>query len=190
MKAYEVNVWGKVQLVGYRRYILSVAQELGLAGFVENKPGGSVQIFIQGAEEKIKGFLEKALNPAYPAKVLDLDIIGAHPKPEHKYFTIKFGSLEEELQEGFGAIQEISMDYWREFREFAEKTDKDFQTIMGIYGEISKKPTEIMNTLLEGSKKTSQILDNLRGESRVTREILNKNLELMRQAIEKLGQKN
>lgn len=259
MKAYELMVRGKVQRVGYRRYLLGLAQELGLAGYVENRPDGTVHIFVQGPEEKLREFMDKAGSPIYPAKVTQLDMKEAKINPRYKYFTIKYGDLGEELQEGFGALQEIFMDYWKEFkdfrgefsdfrgefknfrgefkefrgefkdfrnefsdfrnefkefrgefrsfreefrdfrdefreyreefREFAERTDGNFQTLMEKYGEISAKLTEIMNTLLEESKKTSQMLDTLRKESKETREILIKNLELLRQAVEKLGQK-
>ena len=175
MKAYEVNVRGKVQRVGYRRYLLDAAQELGLSGYVENKPDGTVYIFIQGPEEKVKDFLDKARKPSYPAKVSEILINEAEPNPDHKYFKIKYGKLEEELQEGFGAIQSIFMEHWKEFRGFANRTDENFKILMDKYGEISEKLTSILETLIR--------------ESRETREILLENIKLLREAIEKLSQK-
>ena len=189
MKAYEVNVRGKVQRVGYRRYLLDAAQELGLSGYVENKPDGTVYIFIQGPEEKVKDFLDKARKPSYPAKVSEILINEAEPNPDHKYFKIKYGKLEEELQEGFGAIQSTFTEYWREFRDYrnefrnyrdeftgcAAKTDANFKTLMDKYGEISEKLTSILETLTR--------------ESRETREILLENIKLLKEAIEKLSQK-
>ena len=94
-----------------------------------------------------------------------------------------------DFREEFKDYREEFRNYRGEFREFAQRTDKNFQIIMEKYGEISRKLTEIMDTLLEESRKTSEILDNLRKESKETREILNKNLELLRQAVEKLSQK-
>ncbi len=37
-----------MQRVGYRRYIIDIAQDLGLAGYIENMKDGSVNIFVQG----------------------------------------------------------------------------------------------------------------------------------------------
>ena len=37
---------------------------------------------------------------------------------ELKEFKTIYGELAEELQEGFGAMQEIFMKYWHEFRDF------------------------------------------------------------------------
>ena len=173
MKAIEINVYGRVQRVGYRRYLLDIAQELGLAGYVENMPDGSVHIFIQGPQEKLNDFMDKARNPGYPAKVSELIIKETKPNPEHKYFTIKYGSVPEELQEGFGAIQSIFMEYWKEFRGFANRTDENFKILMDKYGEISEKLTSILEILIR--------------ESRETREILLENIKLLREAIEKLS---
>ena len=182
MKAYEVSVRGRVQRVGYRRYLLDAAQELGLSGYVENRPDGSVYIFIQGPEEKVKNFLDRAREPAYPAKISEISINEAMPNPEYKYFKINYGRLEEELQEGFGAMQSIFMEYWREFRDyrnefrgFASRTDENFRKLMEKYGEISEKLTSILETLTR--------------ESRETREILLENIKLLKEAIDKLSQK-
>ena len=45
MKAYSINVFGKVQGVGFRYYTKLKAEELEVCGTVENRPDGSVLIF-------------------------------------------------------------------------------------------------------------------------------------------------
>jgi len=194
MKAYDLIVRGRVQRVGYRRYLLDTAQELELAGYAENNMDGTVHIFIQGPGDKLNKFIDKARKPEYPAKVIDIEVREAEPNPDYKYFLIRFGSMEEELQEGFGAMQSIFIEYWREFRdyrnefrEFAERTDKNFQILMEKYGEISAKLTEIMTMLLEESSKTREMLMEIRRESSETRKMLNESIKLLRKAVEKLG---
>jgi acylphosphatase len=68
LKAYKINVHGRVQRIGYRRYILDLAQEIGLSGYVKNELDGSVTIFIQGKEENIREFMEKAKNQHHRQK--------------------------------------------------------------------------------------------------------------------------
>jgi acylphosphatase len=217
MKAYSIIVRGRVQRVGYRRFLLDIAQELGLSGFVRNRPDGSVYVFIQGEEDKVDEFISQAKNPQYPAKVIEFIVEGAEENPEYKYFKIEFGSVQEELQEGFGAIQSIFMDYWNEFRdyrdefrnfrgefrdfreefssyreefrEFAYRTDESFKILMEKYGEISEKLTTILNILIEESKRTKEMLNTLVKESRETREMLNKSINLLKEAIDKLSEK-
>jgi acylphosphatase len=118
LKAILARVYGRVQRVGYRRFILDTAQELGLSGYVKNERDGSVTIFTQGDEAVLERFIEMVKSPPQPAYVKSIDTRDVKPRPAIKYFTIKPSPLHEELQEGFGAMQSIFMEYWREFRDF------------------------------------------------------------------------
>jgi acylphosphatase len=180
LKAFQVRVYGRVQRVGYRRFVLDSAQELGLSGHVKNERDGSVTIFAQGNEDALEKFIDMLKSPPPPAYVKSIDVKEAKPRPAIKYFTIKPSPLHEELQEGFGAMQSIFMEYWREFRdyreefrEFARRTDENFKIIMEKYGEISEKLTTILETLTR--------------ESRETREMLNETMKLLKEALEKLS---
>jgi acylphosphatase len=193
LKALQVRVYGRVQRVGYRRFILDSAQELGLSGYVKNEKDGSVTIFAQGDEAILEKFIEMLKSPPPPAHIKSIDVGEAKPRPAIKYFTIKPSPLHEELQEGFGAMQSIFMDYWKEFRdyrdefrdyrsefrsfvgefrEFARSTDENFKAIMEKYGEISEKLTVILETLTR--------------ESKETREMLNETMKLLKEALERL----
>jgi acylphosphatase len=52
-----IKVYGKVQGVGFRYYTHKKANELGLTGFVQNRPDGSVYIEAEGQEEKLDEFI-------------------------------------------------------------------------------------------------------------------------------------
>jgi len=194
LKAFQVRVYGRVQRVGYRRFVLDSAQELGLSGYVKNEKNGSVTVFAQGDEAILEKFIEMLKSPPPPAYVKFIDVKEAKPRPAIKYFTIRPSPLHEELQEGFGAMQSIFMDYWREFRDyrdefrdyrnefrsfvsefrdFARRTDENFKIMMEKYGEISEKLTTILETLTR--------------ESRETREMLNETMKLLKEALEKLS---
>jgi len=173
LKAFQVRVYGRVQRVGYRRFVLDSAQELGLSGHVKNEKDGSVTIFAQGDEAILEKFIEMLKSPPPPAYVKSIDVREAKPRQAMKYFTIRPSPLHEELQEGFGAMQSIFMEYWREFREFARRTDENFKIMMEKYGEISEKLTTILETLTR--------------ESRETREMLNETMKLLKEALEKLS---
>ncbi|MCL7393439.1 MAG: acylphosphatase, partial [Thaumarchaeota archaeon] len=151
LKAFQVRVYGRVQRVGYRRFVLDSAQELGLSGYVKNEKDGSVTVFAQGDEAILEKFIEMLKSPPPPAYVKSIDVKEAKPRPAIKYFTIRPSPLHEELQEGFGAMQSIFMEYWREFREFARRTDENFKIMMEKYGEISEKLTTILETLTRES---------------------------------------
>jgi mevalonate kinase len=99
-----------------------------------------------------------------------------------KKFTIVYGKLADELQEGFGAMQEVFIQYCKEFRnyreefrDFAKRIDENFKLILNKYGEISEKLTIILVTLVK--------------ESKETREMLNETMKLLKEALEKIPSK-
>jgi acylphosphatase len=164
-RALKLTVSGRVQRVGFRRFVLDVAQEKGLAGYARNERDGSVTILVQGAEAEVKEFLAKARNPPPPALVKHVSEREVKAKRGLLAFTIKFGSVAEELQEGFGAIQTEFSDYRKEFRGFANRTDESFGVLDRKYGEISAKLTSILEALeresVESRKELTRAVDNL-----------------------------
>ena len=208
MRAVRLRITGRVQRVGYRRYVLDKAQELGVAGFIENLEDGSVRLFAQAEDEVLEQFLQAVRNPPPPAIVRSVDGRPAKPDRKLKSFRIKYGKLADELQEGFGAMQSVFMQYWdefrdyrrefreyrEEFREFAKRTDENFRQILDKYGEISAKLTEIserltrlMEAFAEETKRSRENFEVLMRESAESREKLSTAIELLRLTVEKLG---
>jgi acylphosphatase len=136
VKASLVKVFGRVQRVGYRRHVLDSAQELGLSGYVRNEKDGSVTVFVQGDDAAVEKFIGKLKTPPQPAHVKSLEVKDARPRPALKYFMIKPSPLHEELQEGFGAMQSIFIDYWGEFRGFVGEFRGFVGEFRGFVGEF------------------------------------------------------
>lgn len=201
LRAVRIVVRGRVQRVGYRRYLLDLAQELGLTGYAKNLEDGGVEVFCQAESETVGAYLEKIRNPPPPAIVKSIELRDVKPRPQLRTFKIRYGPVQDELQEGFGAMQTVFASYWdefkdyrqefrdyrqefrdfrqefrdyrQEFREFAKRTDENFKLVLEKYGEISDKLTVILETLVK--------------ESKETREMLNETMRLLREALEKLS---
>jgi acylphosphatase/uncharacterized protein YdcH (DUF465 family) len=208
LRAVRLRITGRVQRVGYRRYVLDKAQELGVAGFIENLEDGSVRLFAQAEDDVLEQFLQAVRNPPPPAIVRSVEELPARSDRKLKSFRIKYGRLADELQEGFGAMQSVFMQYWdefrdyrrefreyrEEFREFAKRTDENFRQILDKYGEISAKLTEIserltrlMEAFAEETKRSRENFEVLMRESAESREKLSTAIELLRLTVEKLG---
>jgi acylphosphatase len=215
VKASLVKVFGRVQRVGYGRHVLDSAQELGLSGYVRNEKDGSVTVFVQGDDAAVEKFIEKLKTPPQPAHVKSLEVKDARPRPALKYFTIKPSPLHEELQEGFGAMQSIFIDYWGEFRGFVgefrgfvgefrdyrqefrdyrqEFRDfrEEFRDYRNEFREFARRTDDNFKAIMEKygeiSEKLTTILETLTRESRETREMLNETMKLLREALEKLS---
>ncbi|MEO0218368.1 MAG: acylphosphatase, partial [candidate division WOR-3 bacterium] len=53
MKSLIIKVYGRVQGVGYRYFAQRHARKLGIKGYAENKPDGSVYIEAYGDEKSL-----------------------------------------------------------------------------------------------------------------------------------------
>ncbi len=189
LRAKVVTVRGRVQRVGYRRYVLDAAQEEGVAGYVRNQPDGSVLIFAQGEGGQLSSFLERIRSPPPPALVKEVQERRARPS-KSKAFRVMSKGLAEEIQEGFGAMQAEFRDYRSEFRDyrgefrgFASRTDGSFATMNQKYGEISEKLSAIMAQLADQ-------LQSMRADAKETSMTLNESLKLLKEAVERLPKQN
>ena len=89
-KRYNIKVYGKVQGVWYRAYTRDKAIELGLTGWVRNKPDGSVEIEVEGDEEKIKELIKWCWKGSPAAKVENVKVIEKKFNNEFTYFSILY----------------------------------------------------------------------------------------------------
>ncbi|MEM0287818.1 MAG: acylphosphatase [Nitrososphaerota archaeon] len=119
--AKKLAVSGRVQRVGYRRFVLDTALSLGIVGYAKNEPDGTVSIFAQGEAAKIEEFIKRISKPKQPAVVNQIVQTDAVEDLKLKHFRIKFGSIAEELQEGFGSMEVQFNDYRQEFRGFHDE---------------------------------------------------------------------
>ncbi|MHB1868676.1 MAG: acylphosphatase [Nitrososphaerales archaeon] len=185
--AFDVLVEGTVQRVGFRRFAERLAKQFHISGYVQNKPDGTVNIFVQGDKDKVDGFISRINNAPEPIAVERLDKKESKPRPVIKRFQVKMGSIAAEINEGLGAMESQFgdyseefrgftsefRDYGGEFRDFSERTDDNFKGLDTKYGEISTKLT--------------QILEELRTENRDSINSLNKSVVALLQAVEKFS---
>ena len=182
LKAFLVKAFGRVQRVGYRRFVLDSAQELGLSGYVRNEKDGTVTVFVQGDDAVVEKFIEMLKSPPQPAHIRSVDIKEVKPKPRLKYFAIKPSPLHDELQEGFGAMQSIFIDYWGEFRGFVGEFRDYRQEFRGFVGEFRDYRDESL-------KISREILDEVKGLRKDLQTILDERLARIERDIAEIKAK-
>jgi acylphosphatase len=77
--ARRVLVHGLVQGVGFRWHARRKAEELGLSGWVRNRPDGAVECLIEGAEASVEAMLAWLGRGPPPAQVERLEVGPAPP---------------------------------------------------------------------------------------------------------------
>ena len=77
--------YGRVQGVGFRYYSVHKARQLGLAGWVQNLYDGSVEMEVQGTEEKI-GELILFLERQRYIEITNMDVKTQPLKEERDFY--------------------------------------------------------------------------------------------------------
>lgn len=74
MKQCRILIFGFVQGVGFRHFIRSKANELGLTGYVQNLPHGSVEAVFQGDKSSIEKIIEQCKNGPFLSEVENVNV--------------------------------------------------------------------------------------------------------------------
>ena len=83
-------VKGVVQGVGYRYFVLRVAREYGLAGYVRNREDGSVEVEAEGDEKILEAFMKDLRIGPRAAEVTAIDVQRLPAGKGYKDFDVHF----------------------------------------------------------------------------------------------------
>jgi acylphosphatase len=86
---WEIIVTGRVQGVGYRRFVFRTAEDLGIVGHVGNHYDGSVRIVASGSPETLEYFAQCLHQGSRYAEVDEVIIQPKEVPTEHHDFTIR-----------------------------------------------------------------------------------------------------
>jgi acylphosphatase len=73
-KAVRVSIFGTVQSVFFRQFILESAEKTGVKGYVRNKADGSVEAWFEGEDLNVKKMIELARQGPKHAVINKVDI--------------------------------------------------------------------------------------------------------------------
>ena len=83
-----MKITGKVQGVGFRYYVLRQAQELGIRGWVSNKPNGDVEALAQGEKADLEQFIAKVKEGPSFSRVEDVSLNWVNEADQYFGFEI------------------------------------------------------------------------------------------------------
>ena len=73
-KRLHAVIHGRVQGVSFRYYTVSAAQQLGLTGWVRNRPDGTVETIAEGQQHQLDKFIDFLHNGSPAADVAQVTI--------------------------------------------------------------------------------------------------------------------
>ncbi len=87
--AFTATARGRVQGVGFRYSAQSVARRLGVAGYVQNQPDGTVRVECEGEPDAVKEMADWLRKGPPGAKVTALDLTYRSTRRGYTTFTIE-----------------------------------------------------------------------------------------------------
>lgn len=92
MKHKRIHVFysGRVQGVGFRYTVQSVASQLGLTGWVKNLRDNRVEVTCEGGDENIRSFLDTVKNEFPGHYIVNIELNWEEPRHEFDGFEIRF----------------------------------------------------------------------------------------------------
>ena len=80
---------GRIQGVGFRVTVRSIAEDLQVRGWVKNLPDGRVEVVAEAEEDAIKEFLHQ-ISDSLPDYILDVKIKYLKASGQCKDFDVRF----------------------------------------------------------------------------------------------------
>jgi len=80
---------GRVQGIGFRYFVLNIASQLKISGWVKNLDDGRVEIIAQASEDILKNFLQE-INQQFCGSIKDSNTEWLPASGELSGFQIKF----------------------------------------------------------------------------------------------------
>jgi len=87
--AVHLLISGRVQGVGFRFYAQDVAEELGLGGWVRNRPDGSVEAYAEGPRQDVEAWIAKLRQGPPLSRVESLQPQWQQPEGSTGTFTVR-----------------------------------------------------------------------------------------------------
>jgi acylphosphatase len=140
MKRAIIITKGRVPRVGYRDLVADWAMDLGIVGFIENQPDGTVKIVAEGEEEILEDFVRKAQPEDDPLiRIARVDV--GYEKAEKQDVMIEkqdqmLGKQDQMLTKQVETIAVIKSGV-DELREFRTETQQNFTNLDTKYGKIA-----------------------------------------------------
>jgi acylphosphatase len=180
MKRITVVVSGRVQNVGYRPKVFTIANEFGLTGSVQNLEDGRVRIIAEGEGDNLDRFLDaiRIKNTLIDVGSVEVEYADATGDYANFYKLVGGGETEERLDKaaeyllelirimkaGFGNLDYATAESIKQISTLRQETMKFGEDIGTMRRELVVEVGEQISTVRQETMKFGEDLGNMRRE--------------------------
>jgi len=180
MKRINVVVSGRIQNVGYRVKMITIAKAFGLTGFVQNLEDGRVKIIAEGEDSNLDRFLDaiRIKNTLIDVEDVEVEYADATVGLADFYKLVDAGETDERLDNTSDYLKEMIVFMKDAFRDLNYATAKSIEQISTLRQETMKFGEDIgtmrrelvgevgkqISTLRQETMKFGEDLGNMRRE--------------------------
>ena len=175
------HISGRVQRVGYRSKLISLAKEMGLVGFVQNRPDGQVLVIAEGEKKEDLERFASAIQ--IKNAIIDVENVSAeysHGSGEYSIFRKITGPDEvgERLDDGIEILKElvvglsnlttITKDGFAKQDQMLVKQDQTISVLLDMDKKMDRtldKQDQMLgkqDQMLEGQAETTEAIRDLK----------------------------
>ena len=147
MKKVTLHISGNVQRVGYRAKVISIANALGIKGFIQNLPDGRVKIIAQGEQSELDKLIQAINISNSLINVTNIEQEYSIPSDDYEGFNkvVGDGETDERLDNALDLFKKLITVTEDGFSNLGDKVD---QSKIEITSEIHSLRVDF-NTLFD-----------------------------------------
>ncbi len=140
-----LRVLGDVQEVGYRATVMKIAQKMGLKGYVQNVPDGTVEIICEGQKETIEQFADEIKIANEIMAVERVEVEYSEATGEFDGFTVKIPDMAYELFQGFATAGKYFHNLGKKVDAVGEKVDRVADKVDNVADKVDNVAEKVDN---------------------------------------------
>ena len=149
MKKVTLHISGNVQRVGYRAKVISIANVLGIKGFIQNIPNGRVKIIAQGEQSELDKLIQAINISNSLINVTNIEQEYSIPSDDYEGFNkvVGDGETDERLDNAVDLFKKLITVTENGFGNLGDKIDRIGDKVDQVGDKVDHSRIEITSEI-------------------------------------------
>ena len=160
VKRYDVLFKGNVQDVGFRDYVIALANISKLNGYIFNDRDGTVKMIVEGVRDTVNSFLNELKSRKYITGT-EIESLQQRELSDNFYLPDKFVKLSTDEMYDIDRKLGIGNELLANIKNNTNNIQKGIDSLNTKFDSFLEKQTEFTNNIIEHNSRLEKILEKL-----------------------------